>query len=115
MPKAMVVLFLRLDMSVDVRVPEQGLVTVTPEELLLSHVLVFVLSWPFFITQMGKVLSVFSVVQFNFDNWNSSQQDSWKGNEVNGLLPSVGDTFGVVDFFFVGLLEGFTSFGVIFG
>lgn len=76
-----------LDVSVTVAVPEQSLITITPEELLVSDVLIIVLGWPFFIGQMLLVLSVLSVVQFNVDDWDSGQDNGWNGNKVGDLLP----------------------------
>lgn len=106
-------------MSVDIWVPEQSLVTVTPEELLLSDVLVFVLSWPFVVRQVTQVLSVLGVLELNVSDWDGSQSNDWKSNEVSDLGPQLGDTLRVVhllvvfsDKLFAGLLvvsEGILS------
>lgn len=102
-----------LDVSVDVRVPEQGLVSVTPEKLLLSQVLVLVLSWPFFVWDLTQVRSVLSMVQFGLAHRNGCQENGWQGNKVGDFQPQVGDTFGVVNLFLVFLDESFTGLFVV--
>lgn len=104
-----------LDVSVDIRVPEQGLVTVTPEESVLSQVLVVVLNLPFLVSKVLQVFSVFSMLQFNVTYWDRSDENSWDSNEVSDSLPQLGDTLRVVDFFFVVLDKGFSSGLVDFG
>lgn len=84
-------------MSVDSRVPEQGLVTVTPEELRSSDVLVVVLSGPFRVGHVSKVFTVFSVFLFDLANGDGGQEDGGDGDKVGQLLPQLGDGFGVVD------------------
>lgn len=79
-------------MSVDIRVPEQGLVTITPEEVSGSNVLVLVLLRPFLIRQVSQVLSVLSMVKLNLGNWNSSQNKNWNGDKVSDFLPQSSDT-----------------------
>lgn len=100
-------------MSVDVRVPEQGLVTIAPEELLLSKVVVFVLSRPLRVRQVTQVLSVLSMLQFNTGNWDGSQQDDWQSNVVGDLGPQLGDTLRVVNFLRAFSDELFTSLLVV--
>lgn len=54
-----------LNVSVDNWVPEQSLVTITPEEWLNSNVLIFVVSWPFGIWNMLQMLTVIVMFLFN--------------------------------------------------
>ena len=98
-----------LNVSVEVIVPEQSLVTITPEAFVGSDVLVVVLHWPLFIREVLGVLSVLSVLQFNFDNWDSSEKNGWEGNKVGDLLPQVGNTFRMVNLFFSLFDELFTG------
>lgn len=100
---------LLLDVSVDVRVPEQGLVAVTPEELLGSQVLVFVLSGPLFVGHVSQVVSVLTVLQLNTTDRNGSQNNGWDSHVVGNLGPQLGDTLRVVDLLSVFLLESLTS------
>lgn len=100
---------LSLNVSVDVGVPEQGLVTIAPEELLLSDVLVVVLHRPLLVREVSHVLSVLSVLQLNVDNWDSSQSNGWECNDVDQLLPSGSNALRVVDLLLISLLEGLTS------
>jgi hypothetical protein len=101
--------------SVDIRVPEQSLVSVTPEKLLLSNVLVLVLGGPFLIGELSQVLSVLGVMHFNVHNWNSGQCNGREGNQVSQSLPGVGNSFGMVSFFRLFLDEFFTSLFVHMG
>lgn len=87
-------------MSVDIRVPEQSLVSITPEKVLGSDVLVFILSWPLLIGQVSQVLSVLSMVKLNLGNWNSSQNKNWNSNEISDFLPQTGDACRVMSFVF---------------
>lgn len=100
---------LLLDVSVDVRVPEQGLVAVTPEELLGSQVLVFVLSRPLFVGHVSQVVPVLTVLQLNTTDRNGSQNNGWDSHVVGNLGPQLGDTLRVVDLLSVFLLESLTS------
>lgn len=105
-------LYLRLNVSVDVRVPEQSLVSVTPEKLLLSKVLVLILSGPFFIWKLSQVLSVLGMMHFNVHNWNGGQCNGRECNQVSQSLPGVGNSFGMLSFFRLFFDEFFTSFFV---
>lgn len=85
-----------LNMSVDDRVPEQCLVTITPEERLDSDVLVFVISWPFRIWDVLQMLTV--VVMFLFDKVgvDRSKGNSWQSNEQTDLVPQSRGILSVV-------------------
>lgn len=85
-------LHLVLNVSVDVRVPEQGLVTITPEEVSGSNVLVLVLLRPLLVRQVSQVLSVLSMLKLDLGHWNSSQNENWDSNKVGDFLPQSGDT-----------------------
>lgn len=85
-------LYLVLNVSVDIRVPEQGLVTITPEEVFGSNVLVLVLLRPLLVRHVSQVLSVLSMVKLNLGDWDSSQNKNWNSNKVSDLLPQSGDT-----------------------
>lgn len=92
-----------LNVSVDVGVPEQGLVTVTPEELVGSDVLVLVLSGPLLIGNVSHVLSVLGVLLLNLANGDGGQEDGRDSNHVGQFLPQLGDTLGVVSLVLNGL------------
>lgn len=100
---------LGFDVSVNIRVPEQSLVTIAPEEFLLPDVLVVVLSGPLFIWDFSQMLSVFSMVQFNLTNWDGSQKNNRESNNVRYFFPHIGDTLGVFRLFLGSFLESFTS------
>lgn len=102
-----------LHVSVDVGVPEQRLVSIAPEKLLLSNVLVVVLSRPLLITEMSHVFSVVSVVDLHLGDRNGSQSHHWEGNEKSDFLPQGGHPLGVVGGFLHLLLECFTSLLVV--
>lgn len=100
-------------MSVDVRVPEQGLVSIAPEELLQSNVLVFVLSGPLLVAEVSLVLSVVGVVKLHLSDRDGSQCHHWEGNKESDLLPQSGNTLRVVGGLLHLLLEGLTSLLVV--
>lgn len=75
-------------MSVTVRVPEESLVTVTPEKIDSSNVQVRIwLDRPFFIGQMLVVFSVVSVFGFNKVGVDGSCCNDWSSKEQGDLLP----------------------------
>ena len=84
-------------MSVDSRVPEQGFVTVTPEELRGSNVLVVVLNGPFRVGHVSQVFTVVGVFLFDLTDGDGGQEDGGDGDEVGQFLPQLGDGFGVFD------------------
>lgn len=101
-----------LNVSVDLRIPEQGLVTITPEEVSGSEVLVGVLDGPCLISEVAFVLSVLSMVQFYLDDRDSGQNDGRESNEVGDLLPSGSDGARVLDLFLVSFFECLASLQV---
>lgn len=98
-----------LNVSVDLRVPEHGLVPIAPEELFGSIVHVRVLDGPFGVSKVALVLSVLGVLQLDLDNGDCSQDNSGESNKVGDLLPSRRDGAGVLDLLFVGLSKGLAS------
>lgn len=98
-----------VDVSVDDWVPEQSLVTVTPEERLPSDVHVLVVSWPVGIWDVGQVGPVLSVLLLNEVGVDGSQQDGWGSNEVRNLEPELVCALTVGGLGLQGLLERLSS------
>ena len=92
-------------MSVDVGVPEQRLVSIAPEELLLSDVLVLVLHGPLLVGQVSQMLPVFGVVKLDFGDRNGRQEHNRQRHVKRDLLPQFRDALRVVGLLVLGLLK----------
>lgn len=76
-----------LDVTVDLWVPERGLVTITPEEVFVSDVLEFVFLWPFVIWDFSQMSNMFHVFLFDKVGVDSGQTNGWQSNKECDFFP----------------------------
>lgn len=80
------------DVSVDRRVPEQSLVTITPEEVLVSDILELHLLWTFQVWDLGVFSTVVGVLHLHKVCVDRSQANGRKSNQKGDFLPQAAGT-----------------------